>query len=414
MSVMRTARKAGKTIKRAVFSKTVLALLMLAVSAAITVVYSLWDVSWDPNRIDWGRLGWNMGLLIGLFLIGIFGGWMLEAQSLRDDPESGFCLAKREYADIHQQIEPKTQYFPQFYLWERADEINGIKEQKLIDAGWRMTGSVPEPGKVLNASAHDIACYATAEDIDAAAACDKAVKVDRDERHVFYIAKIGDKLAKETKAIILEKESIEFDPPSYFLTDTDFSASKGLPELAQGAYERKKNDKKAVWGVVSSVLLMAAWAALIGGAVVDSYYGGSASAWINTLSRISSLLGGTLRGLGIVDSYYDGLANLLKKKSNVLHKFKNVMVDGNFVPDTRTETAQQVYERAMAEEREAEAKRQKALADARAEREASEAKREEYEARQAEEMAKQASQPEAKPSNVSQDVSLTDLLDTTK
>lgn len=391
MSVMNKVRAAKKAVSRAVFSKTVIAYLLFAVALAMTVIYSLWDVVWDPERINWGRLWWSLGLIIGLFSVGMFIGWMLESQNIRDDEQSDFCLARRDFRAERAKIAPKSQYFSQFHVWERANEINEMKCVELIDAGWRSTDSSVSEDEVVNATAHDIAFYASEADIRAAMATETAVKVDRAKGHEFYISRISQKLGEDTIKILAKKEKVEFCEPAYYLTDTEYDPKDSHPQLANGYYLSKKNSGKAVGGALSSIALMAAWSILIGGATMDQYYGESGGAWVNTVSRIGSLIAGVLRGFAIVDTFYLGMANVLRDKIDVLEKFYNcVMVDGNFIPDARTPTAKDVYEKARA--------RQKALEDERAEkRRADEAQAEEarkreeaYEAEEAIRMAEEA------------------------
>lgn len=391
MSMLNKARAAKKAISRAVFSKTVIAYLLFAVALAMTVVYSLWDVVWDPARINWGRLWWSLGLIVGLFSIGMFIGWMLESQNIRDDESSDFCLARRDFREERSKIAPKSQYFSQFHVWERANEINEMKCVELIDAGWRSTDSSVSEDEVVNATAHDIAFYASEGDVRAAMATETAILVDRAKGHEFCISRISQKLGEETIKILSKKEKIEFCEASYYLTDTEYDPKDSHPQLANGYYLSKKNSGKALGGAMSSIALMVAWSILIGGATMDQYYGSSGGAWVNTISRIGSLVAGVLRGFSIVDAFYLGMADVLRDKIGVLEKFYNcVMVDGNFIPDARTPTAKDVYEKARA--------RQKALEDERAEKrrsddaeaEAARKREEAYEAEEATRMAEEA------------------------
>lgn len=332
-------------------SRSVISYLLILVSFAMAVTYSLFDVQWDIDKIVWGRLLWNMGLLIGIFLLGLFSGWMLEAQNNVQDELSEFSKSKALYQIERLKAVPKKQYFGQYRQWEVTNEINDLKAKELIDLGWRATDGDFDGQSVLNATAHDIAYYATEADLRNAVATDNAIEVRRNG-HVFYIAKISQELCDKTIKCLNRKCNIRFLEANYYWVDTNFDGDDTLPQFAEGLQIAKRNKGKAVGGVVSSIAFMVAFALLFAGATIDQFYGNTAEVWINTLSRVSGLFGGVLRGFGVADGYYDGLADLLKDKVGVLEGFYNcVMVDGNFVPDTNTKTARDLFLKAREEER---------------------------------------------------------------
>jgi hypothetical protein len=358
MNTVNKIKSARRKIGKSLLSRSAISYLMIAISFAMSVAYSLFDIQWNASKINWGRFIWNIGLLVGVFLIGLFSGWMLESQNVIQDELSEFSKAKALYQAERSKVSPKKQYFGQYRQWEVANEINGLKAKELIDVGWRSTDSDFSDGEILNATAHDIAYYATEEDIRQAAETDSAIEVRRNG-HVFYIAKISEKMRDATIKCLNEKCKLRFSEANYYWVDTNFSADDTLPQFAEGLRLGKYNRGKAVGGVASSIMFMFVLALLFAGATIDKFYGNTAEVWINTLSRIGALFGGVLRGIGIVDSYYDGLANQLKDKVNVLEGFYNcVMVDGNFSPDTNTKTAKEIFLKEREKERE---RRQKEL-----------------------------------------------------
>lgn len=371
MSAGTMLRKARGKVSRAVFSKAVLSVAMMAVALAITVVYSLWGVAWDYNRIDWGKLTWNVGILIGLFVMMIYSGWVFEAKNIRDDEASDWYRAREGYRATRAKISPKRQYVPQYALAKRAQEINDLKAKELLNVGWRASYSDPvKDGDVANATAYEVAFFATPADIDAAAALksqDDAIKVSHDPNHVFYLTAISAKLAKDTKHVLEKVEKFDWCDAGWYMTDDDEQADGGTPTMARGKVIAKRSKAQALVGVLASLIYIAAWAVLIGGAYVDAWMGGSAEAWMNILARLSAIFSGVLRGFGIVDRYYESLTAILNDKASFLEGYYvEVMVDGNFVPDTRTRTAKDVFERARERERALEEEKRKAEEEAKA------------------------------------------------
>ncbi len=343
MSLMKSAREYKRKLSRIALSKTVFGIVLFVASVAFTLVYSLSSVGWDPDKVGWQKMVWNVGIVVGLFMIGIFIAWMIEGQSVCDDRDSLYSVARRDYEEKRKETGPKEQYFEQFYAWDKANQISEMKARELVDVGWRSSES-PIVGNVINATAHDIAYYATESDIISAES-NEVIQVDHHCGHVFYISKITEEMAKKTIAILKKDEGIEFAQPSYYLTESDYDSSKSLPDFAQGPRLVKENYKKAVGSVVTSVLIILVWAILVAGAYVDGSYADSSSAWMNAISRISANIGGIANGLGIVDSYYDRLAAVIFDKIRILSKFYScVMVDQNFIPDTRTITAKEKYD----------------------------------------------------------------------
>ena len=371
MSAGSALRKARGKVSRAVFSKAVLSVAAMAVALAITFVYSLWGVAWDYGRIDWGKLTWNVGILIGLFVMMIYSGWVFEAKNIRDDEGSDWFKAREGYRATRAKISPKRQYVPQYALAKRAQEINDLKAKELLNVGWRASYSDQvKDGDAANATAYEVAFYATPADIDAAAALksqDDAIKVSHDPNHVFYLTAISAKLAKDTKHVLEKVERFDWCDAEWYMADDDESADDGTPAMARGKAIAKRGKLQAFVGVIASLAFIAAWAVLIGGAYVDAWMGGSAEAWMNTLARLSAIFSGVLRGFGIVDHYYESLTAILNDKSSFLEGYYvEVMVDGNFTPDTRTRSAKEIFEKARERERAAEEARRKAEKEAEA------------------------------------------------
>jgi hypothetical protein len=352
MSAINKIKETKRKVSRALFSRTAIAYLLILVSFAITVTYSLMDVRWDATKIDWGKFAWNMGLLLGIFVTGLFSGWMLEAQNLVADELSEFSKSKADYQEERNKILPKKQYFEQYRQWEVTNEINSLKAKELVEIGWRATDSDFSEDGILNATARDIAFYATEQDLRRAVKTDGAIEVKCNNGKTFYIAQISQELCDKTIKLLNEKCEIRFAEANYYLLDTNFEAEDTLPEFAQGLHLSKTNNRKARRGVESSLSFMLIVALLFAGATVDNFYGNTAEVWMNALSRVGGLLGGVLRGFGVADSFYDGLADMLKDKINVLEGFYNcVMKDGNFIPDTNTKTAKEVFLKAREAER---------------------------------------------------------------
>ena len=353
-NAIKKGKKLKKRLVRAAFSKTFISGVLFVVAILITVVYSMWNVSWDPKRIDWGKFAWNMSLIIGLFLVALFCGWTMEQQNILSDEESELSIARGDYSKTREKIRPKDQYFGQYYLWEKARQINELKADALTQIGWRSANGGTYAGEVLNATAQDIAFYGTEDDIRRAEEIpsDDAVLVDHKNGKKFYISKITHEMAEETIKILKKDEEIEFCSPDYYLIGSSYDADDLSPRFAKGKTIAKKNTKKAAVSIVASVALMAVWAILVAGAVIDGGYGDSSDVYFNLLSRILSLFGGFLRGIGISDNYYEGIALLLRDKIEVLENFYNtVMVDGNFKPDTMTQTAEAIFLEAREKER---------------------------------------------------------------
>lgn len=352
-NIVNNAKKAKKAFSKAVFSKTFMSAMIFAVALAITVVYSLLGVSWDVSRIDWGKFTWNMSIIIGLFLLTMFSGWMLEQQNVLSDDMSELSKARKDYQNSRDKIRPKDQYFGQYYLWEKTRQLNAIKADALTAIGWRNADGGDCEGKVLNATAQDIANYATERDIDKAMAVSEndAVLVDHGTKR-FYISRISEEMGKETKKILTRDEKIDFCSAEYYLIGSSYDTKSNSPRFAKGKEESKRNTSKAVTSVMFSAITMVAWSVLVAGAAIDQFYGSSIDAYFNLLSRVISLFCGLTRGMGIADNYYNGLAILLRDKIEVLEGFYNcVMVDGNFKPDTLTTTAEGLFLKAREEER---------------------------------------------------------------
>ena len=352
-NLVKTAKKTKKRLTKMAFSKTVLSTALFLIAIGVTVVYSLWGVSWDPKNIDWGRFAWNMSLVVGLFLVALFCGWTMEQQNVLGDEESELAIARTDYKASREKIRPKDQYFGQYYLWEKARQINAMKADALTQIGWRSANGGTYAGEVLNATAQDIAFHASESDIRRAEEVNPtdAVLVDRDG-YKFYIAHITHEMAEATIEILTRKEDLEFCSADYYLIGSSYDADDQSPRFAKGKRIAKKNNKKAIASIVGSVLLITCWSILVAGAVVDEFYGNSSNTYFNLISRILALLSGFLRGIGISDNYYDGIALLLRDKIEVLENFYNcVMVDGNFKPDTMTQTAEGIFLKAREEER---------------------------------------------------------------
>ncbi len=373
-NAVKKGKRLKKKITRAAFSKTFISGVLFVVSILITIVYSLWNVKWDPNLIDWGKFAWNMSLIIGLFLVALFCGWTMEQQNILVDDESELSITRVDYKKVREKIRPKDQYFGQYYLWEKARQINELKADALTQIGWRSATGGTYAGEVLNATAQDIAFYATEDDIRQAEniPTNDAVLVDHKNGKRFYISHISHEMAEETIKILKKEEEIDFCSPDYYLIGSSYDADDLSPRFAKGKTIAKKNTKKAAVSIISSVALMALWAILVAGAVIDNSYGDNSEVYFNLLSRIMSLFGGFLRGIGISDNYYDGIALLLRDKIEVLENFYNVvMCDGNFKPDTLTATAESIFLEAREKER------KKRQAEEEAKRKEEEAKREE-------------------------------------
>ncbi len=352
-NTIKQAKKAKKKLLKGAFNKTFMSTVLFLISIAVTVIYSLWGVSWNPSRINWGQLVWNMSLIVGLFLVALFCGWTMEQQNILNDEESELSLARGDYKVSREKIRPKDQYFGQYYLWEKAKQINAMKADALQEIGWRSANGGTYAGEVLNATAQDIANYAYEDDIKRAmeVAPNDAILVDHHDNHKFYISHISQEVGEATIEILTRKEKMDFCSAEYYLVGSSYDADDTSPRFAKGKTIAKKNNKKAVASIIGSVLLMTLWSILVGGAVVDEYYGGGTSTYFNLLSRLLALFSGFLRGIGISDNYYDGIALLLRDKIEVLENYYNcVMVDGNFKPDTETETAETIFLKAREEE----------------------------------------------------------------
>lgn len=371
MGLLKKGREAKKKISKVAFSKFFIGLALSGMAVAFTIVYSLVSVGWDPRKVGWSKMVWQTGIIVGLYVVGLFVGWILEGQNVRDDETSDYCLAKRDYSSMRAKIDKDVQYFDQFYYWEKSREIVNSKIKSLLELGWKAKDSAPSDSlEVVNASAEEIAKYATPFDL-AQATKEEAIKVDHKDGHAFYISKIGEELSKKTIKILERDEGIDFCEANYYLTDSEIIDPK--PMLANGKYIKKKTEKKAKVSVLMHILSIAVWGLILAGAVIENSYAGSTEAWMNAISRLSAHFGGILGGMGVVDSYINGLADMLKDKINVLGFFFNcVVMDRNFVPDTSTKTAKEIYDWRIAKEKKEEEER---LAESEARRKQAEADR---------------------------------------
>lgn len=349
------AKETKNKIASVLVSKSSLSILLFLGAIALTVVESMMSVSWDYEKIEWGKFVWNFGLQIGLHAIGIACLWMFTGSILgRDDSNSPLGKAKKSYRSQKETIKPKIHYFSQFHTWVKSEDIIEYKKNALMAIGYRF-GNEADSAEIPEATAEEIARYADENDIRRAMSITedgKLIQCEHGSRR-FYLTKKSKELGEATIRIINYKApDSSFSSADDYLTEYHKNKRSDIMRTQRIKAIEKDNVSATVKSLLGTLLLFAAWSVLWAGSTIDKTYGNGQEVVMNLISRLISLGSGALKGSDLCSRFYEGLAQALDEKTNMLTMFYySVMVDGTFKPKTYTKSAEEIYLAQMEEER---------------------------------------------------------------
>ena len=318
-----TRMKKAFTMKKAIKALTIVGGLALIVFMTVA------NVTLDPTKTSWATWLTNALIMVGIMVFGLVMGESVGTD--RQTEKRGglyqtnmglFYQAKEAISDI-------AIYFPQFFLWYRETERYNKRINFLMENGFEYAWA---KAIIDNLEIDDLPRLTR-----------EAVCYERNGKKVI-IKRIGQEKEEAVRKVL--DGSIAIDSPSY-----SYYLSANAHDNKQYTLEQAKEISKSIrinkganraLKILSSLFISAIWAMVT---VNDFMDGGSAQAWLNLISRITSFVTSFSSGwaTSVVNVKLEALR--LENKTTVLKNFRACVDKKEFSPRSYEEEAQAEWER---------------------------------------------------------------------
>ena len=334
-------------------TKKLLSYVLLGVLLTFILV-----LTWIPIVFDIGNLNFNkwltntlisIGIMIAAIILGeIFGEdkqkekvvYKLDKDGNPTEQIIGGLYQKALYefnVKLKELIDTQIHiYFHQFYIWFKAKELKQKKESYLVDNGFDQM------------VAHLIVKYIERDDLEKMKE-GVFTKVDEKTGKTVKFKKIHD----DEYEILLDIYSTEFkiDSPkyTYYLSAFGHSTSESILEQSTELEKREKINK--TFHRVFKIMLSVFISALLGMAAIQELSeGGVQEAAVNTISRLTSLVGGLLSGYMTSIIAVKIAAQKLENKTQVLSFMTTYIATGEFKPKSYEELVEEEEQKEIEEQ----------------------------------------------------------------
>ncbi len=355
--------------KRGMAYATVFFLVML------TTILSLYNVEWDPSKVDWKVWIYKTVLLLGLFWGAMLVFEFASADRFKSDPQGPYMLARGKYDVSYDIIKGSIQYFSQFFTWARREEVENKEIEYLCECGFTVS------------NARNSVRYVKESDIETLK-IHSINPLDEEGNPIMitdpsspYFGKkliIGQiKTSEQEKAlrfVLSGGITIKTESYTFYLTAEDGHSNVGMLEEAP-VLQKEESRSLVTERIVKTaycILVALFWAAI----TIKDFYGSSTEAWFNLITRLAAIVSGAMSGVANADMMMGYRVRILENKAQVLSLYDTDMRCKRFSPDTENDEERKSYElyeesqRKAAETRERlEAERKQKEAEAIAERE---------------------------------------------
>lgn len=277
----------------------------------------------DPENFDLKSFVANSCIMIFISIFGILTGEAVGSERLRENPNGIFQNALKEFNTALLSIEVIKIYFSDFLLWYAH------KESKIAQTNYLISNKVLEAKDIVEDTGI----------IDYEKLLQQPIKL---ENGTIVRRKDKDQI-KAIKDVKSGKINVEANSPTYYFDA--FTKVKTTSELTFGKkIDHEISGNKFIsrtFKIVTSIAFSFIWASLT---IQDYSNLGNVTAWVNLISRLSTLLTSMSSGWGtsVVDNRLQ--TQKIKNKTNIIQKFKTFYDTKEYTPVDYKNLALQEYE----------------------------------------------------------------------
>lgn len=316
--------------------KKVIKVLTLLFGFVLIIFISFFNASFDFANFNWAEWLANSSILVGIMIFGILMGTSTGADIQKEKPNGLFQSRCADYMATTLLIENIKIYFSQFWLWFKERKLIEKKVSYLID------------NQFTSKEAKKCIAHIEKEDLVVG-------KLGLDESNPLekIYVKNGVKIRKVNESgLECLKKTLEMKldtyADSYYLSLYDDGDGKvNEAELGKRINEKIARDKRTnlVIKITSSLVISILWSAIT---IKDFTEGGGdgakQKAWLNLLSRITSLITSFVSGYSTSVINVRDQARAIENKTNILKQFKTCYENGMFVPEDDDEMIEREYQ----------------------------------------------------------------------
>ena len=282
--------------------KAKLTLIVILAVIGLAVLVSVCNYFLNPEGVDWDKWIGNTGILLGLTIIGMYGGETFYIDYLQNKAGGMYQEALSNYNVKRKEIDSQTIYFQQFLDIKYRQELRNARLKCL------QSKDIPLASIVLKLDLKDVDKLATP--------C--TLQVNGKTYKFKSYTKYQIKVIKNTLSGMARVKRIGKD---YYLSS--IAKSSGISDY-QAAYAIRKEkilvvNLSRIIKVITFLGISAFLAALTPGEVMD---GTDLAAWTTLFSRIMSIIGGFYTGMLTGNMANKEDVKMLQEKYRMIYEFQ--------------------------------------------------------------------------------------------
>lgn len=306
--------------------------ISLLVIVGMIIVFSLWSIGWNPNKIGWEIFVVNLAFLIFLGIYGLFFGETTGGNYYRTLVTGAYQAARENVLDLIERILEKgySDALPEYITWRYQRDY--IAECNRVLLSVRIFNS-----RILELSNDEIERLHESP-IEKTWGNDSPYP-----GKVEHFLKLSDPQYEVVKAILNGEVKVDYiDDYNFYFMDTKSTNGSIVTKI-------KTTEKRKIgilWGQrLSKIALIALFAIIGAGVAVDNIIGqGGAETFLNLMQRLAVLTTSILCGFNTARILNLEDVDVFKYKSSYLSVFYSAMENKQFVPTDYEELARKEYE----------------------------------------------------------------------
>lgn len=308
------AKLKDTTIKTRILSLTLLFGLAVVIMSAVLSVSIDPETFTDPaKRNDWIV---RTLIMVAISTFGIIMGEQIALDVLLQKEGGKYQNSLTEYHDVRLKVLSKFEFFADWFVWNKANELRGKQESFLISEGMN------DDYKLIMNNLMEIDCNEISK---------HSIQVNG--------AKILRKTERQAEAIrFVQKGNITIDAyeSGYYVSKDYVGGTYAQIEKGRLLDRMEEKDKwfSRTYKIVSVILTSTLWAMITASDFMD---GTDVQAWMNLFSRIFALFGAFSSGWMSASRTKDIRVEKINDKIDILLKFDKDITSGKFKPMTYEE-----------------------------------------------------------------------------
>lgn len=301
--------------------------LSLIVIFCMIILFSLWNIGWNPEKIGWEVFIVNLSFFIFLGVYGLFFGESTGRSYYKTIITGVYQVAREAFLSIKEKIVEKgyTDLLPDYITWRYQLDYNAECKRKLLSV------------RLFNNHILEL----TKDEIEKMH--NEPIEKCWTEDSIEYFSKLSDKQYDVIKAILDGEISVDYiDDYNFYLMDTKSEEISLVTKIKSS----EKTKMKITWQQrLSKVALIVLFALIGAGIAIDNINGQSnGQTLLNLIQRLSVLTTSIICGFNTARILNQEDVEVIKYKTSYLSVFFSSITSGNYKPLDYEQKAKKEYE----------------------------------------------------------------------